>query len=80
VEQIRRKSLASKDNGRPSCEFGVFGLENKTAWLLRGRIDGEHLTHNHPPSESPTEHPGARKLDPKAIAAVKALEENGTKP
>jgi len=35
------------------------------------------LTHNHPPSESPTEHPGARKLDPKAIAAVKALEENG---
>ncbi|PQE03794.1 mutator-like element protein [Rutstroemia sp. NJR-2017a BBW] len=40
-------------------------------------MDGEHLTHNHPPSESPTEHPGARKLDPKAIAAVKALEENG---
>jgi hypothetical protein len=72
-EQRQRKTKSRKCG----CEFGVFGLENKTAWLLRGRIDGEHLTHNHPPSESPTEHPGARKLDPKAIAAVKALEENG---
>jgi hypothetical protein len=75
-EQRQRKTKSRKCG----CEFGVFGLENKTAWLLRGRIDGEHLTHNHPPSESPTEHPGARKLDPKAIAAVKALEENGTCP
>lgn len=72
-EQRQRKTKSRKCG----CEFGVFGLENKTSWLLRGRIDGEHLTHNHPPSESPTEHPGARKLDPKAIAAVKALEENG---
>jgi hypothetical protein len=72
-EQRQRKTKSRKCG----CEFGVFGLENKTAWLLRGRMDGEHLTHNHPPSESPTEHPGARKLDPKAIAAVKALEENG---
>ncbi|RAL65623.1 hypothetical protein DID88_005295 [Monilinia fructigena] len=72
-EQRQRKTKSRKCG----CEFGVFGLENKTAWLLRGRIDGEHLTHNHPPSMSPTEHPGARKLDPKAIAAVKALEENG---
>jgi hypothetical protein len=75
-EQRQRKTKSRKCG----CEFGVFGLENKTAWLLRGRIDGEHLTHNHPPSESPTEHPGARKLDPKAIAAVKALEENGMSP
>jgi len=75
-EQRQRKTKSRKCG----CEFGVFGLENKTAWLLRGRIDGEHLTHNHPPSDSPTEHPGARKLDPKAIAAVKALEENGTPP
>lgn len=73
-EQRQRKTKSRKCG----CEFGVFGLENRTAWLLRGRIDGEHLMHNHPPSESPTEHPGARKLDPKAIAAVKALEENGT--
>ncbi|TVY33422.1 PKS-NRPS hybrid synthetase [Lachnellula subtilissima] len=72
-EQRQRKTKSRKCG----CEFGVFGLETKTAWILRGRIDGEHLTHNHPPSESPTEHPGARKLDPKAIAAVKALEENG---
>ncbi|RDW80643.1 hypothetical protein BP5796_05341 [Coleophoma crateriformis] len=72
-EQRQRKTKSRKCG----CEFGVFGLEGKTAWLLRGRIDGEHLTHNHPPSESPTEHPGARKLDAKAIAAVKALEENG---
>lgn len=72
-EQRQRKTKSRKCG----CEFGVFGLENKSAWLLRGRIDGEHLMHNHPPSESPTEHPGARKLDPKAIAAVKALEENG---
>ena len=72
-EQRQRKTKSRKCG----CEFGVFGLENKTAWLLRGRMDGEHLTHNHPPSDSPTEHPGARKLDPKAIAAVKALEENG---
>lgn len=72
-EQRQRKTKSRKCG----CEFGVFGLENKTAWILRGRIDGEHLTHNHPPSESPTEHPGARKLDPKAIAAVKALEING---
>jgi hypothetical protein len=72
-DQRQRKTKSRKCG----CEFGVFGLENKTAWLLRGRMDGEHLTHNHPPSESPTEHPGARKLDPKAIAAVKALEENG---
>lgn len=72
-EQRQRKTKSRKCG----CEFGVFGLENKTTWLLRGRHDGEHLTHNHPPSDSPTEHPGARKLDPKAIAAVKALEENG---
>lgn len=72
-EQRQRKTKSRKCG----CEFGVFGLEGKAAWTLRGRIDGEHLTHNHPPSESPTEHPGARKLDPKAIAAVKALEENG---
>jgi hypothetical protein len=72
-EQRQRKTKSRKCG----CEFGVFGLETKSAWILRGRIDGEHLTHNHPPSESPTEHPGARKLDPKAIAAVKALEENG---
>lgn len=72
-EQRQRKTKSRKCG----CEFGVYGLENKSAWLLRGRIDGEHLTHNHPPSDSPTEHPGARKLDPKAIAAVKALEENG---
>lgn len=72
-EQRQRKTKSRKCG----CEFGVFGLESKSAWLLRGRIDGEHLQHNHPPSESPTEHPGARKLDPKAIAAVKALEENG---
>lgn len=71
----RQRKTKSRKCG---CTFGVFGLENKTAWVLRGRIDGEHLVHNHPPSESPTEHPGARKLDPKAIAAVKALEENGT--
>jgi hypothetical protein len=75
-EQRQRKTKSRKCG----CEFGVFGLENKSSWLLRGRIDGEHLTHNHPPSESPTEHPGARKLDPKAIAAVKALEENGPWP
>jgi hypothetical protein len=75
-EQRQRRTKSRKCG----CEFGVFGLENKTSWLLRGRIDGEHLTHNHPPSESPTEHPGARKLDPKAIAAVKALEENGALP
>jgi len=72
-EQRQRKTKSRKCG----CEFGVFGLEGKTSWVLRGRIDGEHLTHNHPPSDSPTEHPGARKLDPKAIAAVKALEENG---
>ena len=72
-EQRQRKTKSRKCG----CDFGVFGLEGKTAWILRGRIDGEHLTHNHPPSESPTEHPGARKLDPKAVAAVKALEENG---
>lgn len=72
-EQRQRKTKSRKCG----CEFGVFGLENKHAWVLRGRMDGEHLIHNHPPSESPTEHPGARKLDPKAIAAVKALEENG---
>lgn len=75
-EQRQRRTKSRKCG----CEFGVFGLENKTSWILRGRIDGEHLTHNHPPSESPTEHPGARKLDPKAIAAVKALEENGMHP
>ncbi|EKD20034.1 uncharacterized protein L3040_002289 [Drepanopeziza brunnea f. sp. 'multigermtubi'] len=72
-EQRQRKTKSRKCG----CEFGVFGLEQKTAWFLRGRIDGEHLSHNHPPSESPTEHPGARKLDPRAIAAVKALESNG---
>ncbi|KAF4632208.1 hypothetical protein G7Y89_g5919 [Cudoniella acicularis] len=55
-EQRQRKTKSRKCG----CEFGVFGLETKTAWILRGRIDGEHLTHNHPPSESPTEHPGAR--------------------
>ena len=73
-EQRQRKTKSRKCG----CTFGVYGLEGKTTWLLRGRIDGEHLAHNHPPSESPTEHPGARKLDPKAVAAVKTLEENGT--
>ncbi|KAL2066368.1 hypothetical protein VTL71DRAFT_2439 [Oculimacula yallundae] len=72
-EQRQRKTKSRKCG----CDFGVYGLEGKTAWVLRARIDGEHLAHNHAPSDSPTEHPGARKLDPKAIAAVKALEENG---
>lgn len=72
-EERQRKTKSRKCG----CTFGVYGLEGKQSWLLRGRIDGEHLTHNHPPSESITEHPGARKLDAKAIAAVKALEEAG---
>merc|ERR1712093_673977 len=71
------RSKRDNKSRKCGCDFGVYGLENKTTWILRARIDGEHLAHNHPPSESRTEHPGARKLDPKAIAAVKALEENG---
>lgn len=75
VGKERQRKTKSRKCG---CTFGVFGLETKAAWLLRGRMDGENLTHNHPPSDSPTEHPGARKLDANAVAAVKALEENGT--
>ena len=72
-ESRKRKTSSRKCN----CPFGFFAIEQRTQWTIRYRPDRQHLTHNHGPSESPSIHPAARKLDRKMIAQVKAHKETG---
>lgn len=72
-EMRKRKTSSRKCN----CPFGFFAIEQRTQWTVRYRPDSQHLTHNHGPSESPSKHPAARKLDSKMVAAVKSLKESG---
>jgi hypothetical protein len=72
-EQRKRKTSSRKCD----CQFGFFAIEQRTQWTVRYRPDPKHLVHNHPPSESPLNHPAARKLDTKMIAAVKELQDKG---
>lgn len=75
-EMRKRKTSSRKCN----CPFGFFAIEQRTQWTVRYRPDAQHLTHNHGPSESPSKHPAARKLDSKMVAAVKSLKESGRFP
>lgn len=72
-ESRKRKTSSRKCD----CPFGFFAIEQRTQWTIRYRPDPAHLQHNHGPSESPSNHPAARKLDSKMVAAVKQLKENG---
>ena len=72
--EFRKRKTSSR---KCDCPFGFFAIEQRTQWTIRYRPDPTHLTHNHGPSESPSNHPAARKLDSKMVAAVKQLKENG---
>jgi hypothetical protein len=73
--EFRKRKTSSR---KCDCPFGFFAIEQRTQWTIRYRPDPAHLQHNHGPSESPSTHPAARKLDSKMVAAVKQLKENGT--
>lgn len=72
--EFRKRKTSSR---KCDCPFGFFAIEQRTQWTIRYRPDPSHLQHNHGPSESPSNHPAARKLDSKMVAAVKQLKENG---
>jgi hypothetical protein len=72
--EFRKRKTSSR---KCDCPFGFFAIEQRTQWTIRYRPDQTHLQHNHGPSESPSHHPAARKLDSKMVAAVKQLKENG---
>jgi hypothetical protein len=71
--ECRKRKTSSR---KCDCPFGFFAIEQRTQWTIRYRPDPAHLQHNHGPSESPSHHPAARKLDSKMVAAVKQLKEN----
>ncbi|WKT46219.1 hypothetical protein QSH57_011093 [Fusarium oxysporum f. sp. vasinfectum] len=72
--ECRKRKTSSR---KCDCPFGFFAIEQRTQWTIRYRPDPAHLQHNHGPSESPSHHPAARKLDSRMVAAVKQLKENG---
>jgi len=72
--EFRKRKTSSR---KCDCPFGFFAIEQRTQWTIRYRPDPAHLRHNHGPSEGPSHHPAARKLDSKMVAAVKQLKENG---
>ena len=73
--EFRKRKTSSR---KCDCPFGFFAIEQRTQWTIRYRPDPAHLQHNHSPSEGPSHHPAARKLDSKMVAAVKQLKESGT--
>jgi len=73
--EFRKRKTSSR---KCDCPFGFFAIEQRTQWTIRYRPDPAHLKHNHGPSEGPSNHPAARKLDSKMVAAVKQLKDNGT--
>lgn len=72
--EFRKRKTSSR---KCDCPFGFFAIEQRTQWTIRYRPNPQHLTHNHGPSEGPSEHPAARKLDSKMVAAVKRLKDKG---
>lgn len=72
--EFRKRKTSSR---KCDCPFGFFAIEQRTQWTIRYRPNPQHLTHNHGPSEGPSDHPAARKLDSKMVAEVKRLKENG---
>lgn len=72
--EFRKRKTSSR---KCDCPFGFFAIEQRTQWTIRYRPDQIHLQHNHGPSESPSHHPAARKLDSKMVAAVKQLKDSG---
>lgn len=72
--EFRKRKTSSR---KCDCPFGFFAIEQRTQWTIRYRPDPNHLHHNHGPSDSPSHHPAARKLDSKMVAAVKELKDNG---
>lgn len=73
--EMRKRKTSSR---KCDCQFGFFAIEQRTQWTVRYRPDPVHLEHNHGPSDSPMNHPAARKLDSKMVATVKELKESGT--
>lgn len=73
--EFRKRKTSSR---KCDCPFGFFAIEQRMQWTIRYRPEPAHLTHNHGPSEGPSDHPAARKLDSKMVAAVKQLKESGT--
>lgn len=72
--EFRKRKTSSR---KCDCPFGFFAIEQRTQWTIRYRPNSVHLEHNHGPSEGPSDHPAARKLDSKMVAAVKRLKDNG---
>jgi len=72
--ECRKRKTSSR---KCDCPFGFFAIEQRTQWTIRYRPDPSHLQHNHGPSESPSHHPAARKLDSKMVAAVKQIKKKG---
>ncbi|OAA40847.1 hypothetical protein BBO_05904 [Beauveria brongniartii RCEF 3172] len=72
--EFRKRKTSSR---KCDCPFGFFAIEQRTQWTIRYRPNPQHLSHNHGPSEGPSDHPAARKLDSKMVAEVKRLKENG---
>lgn len=72
--ELRKRKTTTRKTG---CEFGVYAIESQQEWTLKYRPDPACALHNHGPSKSVTEHPAARKLNPSAIAAVKAMKDAG---
>ncbi|TQS32643.1 hypothetical protein Golomagni_07036 [Golovinomyces magnicellulatus] len=72
--EFRKRKTSSR---KCDCPFGFFAIEQRTQWTIRYRPNSAHLEHNHGPSEGPSDHPAARKLDSKMVAAVKRLKDNG---
>lgn len=72
--ELRKRKTKSR---KCDCPFGFFAIEQRDKWIIRYRPDQEHLRHNHPPSESPQDHPAARKLTSRMAAIVKECKDKG---
>ncbi|KAL5606133.1 uncharacterized protein BROUX77_003326 [Berkeleyomyces rouxiae] len=58
-ERQRRTSTRGTE-----CQFSVLAKESldKSTWSIRHRPDKRFSSHNHPPSENPSAHPGRRRI------------------
>jgi hypothetical protein len=70
VRQRQRKHSSR----RTDCQFSILGVQLKdgAGWEIRYRGQ-QYCVHNHPPSESATDHKGHRKLSQEDVNRVKAL-------
>lgn len=73
-DHLRKRKTTSR---KTDCKFGVYAIEGPMEWKVQIRPDPQYAQHNHGPSKDVSEHPAARKLNPSAVAAVKALKDAG---